>query len=278
MKKVSIMIPAYNEESSLPALYPALCRLMDSHPAYSWEVLFVNDGSTDGTLDLLRAYRASDSRVNILDLSRNFGKERAMLAGFDYVRGDCMILMDADLQDPPDVVSRMLSYWEEGYDDVYGRRMERGEESWLRRRLSLLFYALLQRTSRFDMLPFVRESRCAGSSHWSYRALFELAVEGITSFTTAPLRWSAMLGFTVALFTFFYMLYFFVKTLVWGDPIQGFPTLIIVILFLGGVQLISLGIIGEYLGRIFNESKHRPPYIARSYNENPIVYDCYNSE
>lgn len=319
MKKVSIMIPAYNEESSLPALYPALCRLMDSHPAYSWEVLFVNDGSTDGTLDLLRTYRASDPRVNILDLSRNFGKERAMLAGFDYVRGDCMILMDADLQDPPEVVSRMLSCWEEGYDDVYGRRMERGEESWLRRHLSLLFYALLQRTSRFDILPnvgdfrlldrrciqvlrhlreserytkglfcwigfrkkevpFVRESRYAGSSHWSYRSLFELAVEGITSFTTAPLRWSAMLGFTVALFTFFYMLYFFVKTLVWGDPIQGFPTLIIVILFLGGVQLISLGIIGEYLGRIFNESKHRPPYIARSYNETPVVYECHNFE
>lgn len=314
MKKVSILIPAYNEEQNLSRLYEALTDLMQKHPNYEWEILFVNDGSKDRTLEKIKELRARDSRICYVDLSRNFGKEKAMLAGFDYVTGDCMVIMDADLQHPPVLISEMLKYWEEGYDDIYGKRKTRGKESWLRKKFSLLFYSILQHSTRFDILPNVgdfrlldrscinvlkqmRESerytkgmfcwigfrkkellfeqldRLAGESSWNFWALLNLAIEGITSFTIVPLRLSTLLGFLVALFTFIYMIYFFIKTLIWGDPIQGFPTLIIVILFLGGVQLISLGIIGEYLGRIFNETKKRPTYVAREYNNEKIKYE-----
>lgn len=314
MKKVSILIPAYNEEQNLSRLYEALTDLMQKHPNYEWEILFVNDGSKDRTLEKIKELRARDSRICYVDLSRNFGKEKAMLAGFDYVTGDCMVIMDADLQHPPVLISEMLKYWEEGYDDIYGKRKTRGKESWLRKKLSLLFYSILQHSTRFDILPnvgdfrlldrscinvlkqmreserytkgmfcwigfrkkellFEQQDRLAGESSWNFWALLNLAIEGITSFTIVPLRLSTLLGFLVALFTFIYMIYFFIKTLIWGDPIQGFPTLIIVILFLGGVQLISLGIIGEYLGRIFNETKKRPTYVAREYNNEKIKYE-----
>lgn len=314
MKKVSILIPAYNEEQNLSRLYEALTDLMQKHPNYEWEILFVNDGSKDRTLEKIKELRARDLRICYVDLSRNFGKEKAMLAGFDYVTGDCMVIMDADLQHPPVLISEMLKYWEEGYDDIYGKRKTRGKESWLRKKLSLLFYSILQHSTRFDILPnvgdfrlldrscinvlkqmreserytkgmfcwigfrkkellFEQQDRLAGESSWNFWALLNLAIEGITSFTIAPLRLSTLLGFSVALFTFIYMIYFFIKTLIWGDPIQGFPTLIIVILFLGGVQLISLGIIGEYLGRIFNETKKRPTYVAREYNNEKIKYE-----
>lgn len=314
MKKVSILIPAYNEEQNLSRLYEALTDLMQKHPNYEWEILFVNDGSKDRTLEKIKELRARDLRICYVDLSRNFGKEKAMLAGFDYVTGDCMVIMDADLQHPPVLISEMLKYWEEGYDDIYGKRKTRGKESWLRKKLSLLFYSILQHSTRFDILPnvgdfrlldrscinvlkqmreserytkgmfcwigfrkkellFEQQDRLAGESSWNFWALLNLAIEGITSFTIVPLRLSTLLGFLVALFTFIYMIYFFIKTLIWGDPIQGFPTLIIVILFLGGVQLISLGIIGEYLGRIFNETKKRPTYVAREYNNEKIKYE-----
>lgn len=314
MKKVSILIPAYNEEQNLSRLYEALTDLMQKHPNYEWEILFVNDGSKDRTLEKIKELRARDSRICYVDLSRNFGKEKAMLAGFDYVTGDCMVIMDADLQHPPVLISEMLKYWEEGYDDIYGKRKTRGKESWLRKKFSLLFYSILQHSTRFDILPnvgdfrlldrscinvlkqmreserytkgmfcwigfrkkellFEQQDRLAGESSWNFWALLNLAIEGITSFTIVPLRLSTLLGFLVALFTFIYMIYFFIKTLIWGDPIQGFPTLIIVILFLGGVLLISLGIIGEYLGRIFNETKKRPTYVAREYNNEKIKYE-----
>ena len=145
MKRVSILIPAYNEEESLPLLYRRLADLMDAQPMYAWEVLFVNDGSRDHTLAILAQLRESDPRINYLDLSRNYGKEAAMLAGFDYVTGDCMVIMDADLQHPPELIPDMLRLWEQGYDDVYARRRTRGRESFLRRRLTAAFYALLRR-------------------------------------------------------------------------------------------------------------------------------------
>lgn len=307
MKKVSLMIPAYNEEKSLPELYKALCKIMDELSEYEWEVLFVNDGSKDNTLNIIKSYRTNDPRINYIDLSRNFGKEKAMLAGFDYVTGDCMIILDADLQDPPTLIPDMIKYWEEGYDDIYAKRSNRGHESWLRKHLSLLFYMILQKSTKFDILPnvgdfrlldrscinvlrslreserytkgifcwigfrkkellFQRQDRFAGKSSWNFFSLLNLAIEGIVSFTVAPLRISTIFGFFISLISFLYMLYFLIKTIVWGDPIQGFPTLIIVILFLGGIQLISLGIIGEYLGRIFTETKKRPTYVVREYN------------
>lgn len=312
MKKISILVPCYNEEASLPLLYPELKELMDKTTNYQWEVLFINDGSKDNTLQILKELREKDNRICYVDLSRNFGKENAMLAGFDYVTGDCMVIMDADLQDPPSLIPQMIQYWEEGYEDVYAKRNNRGKESWLRKKFSLLFYAILQKSTRFEVLKnvgdfrlldrsciealkklreterytkgmfcwigyrkkeivFDRGDRAAGQSNWNFFSLFNPAIEGITSFTTTPLRFASVFGFIIAFFAFILMIYYLVKTIIWGDDIQGFPTLITVILFLGGVQLLSIGILGEYLGRIFNETKNRPVYIAREYNGKKLI-------
>ncbi len=307
MNKITILIPCFNEGKSLPLLYPELKTLMDGQSGYEWEVLFVNDGSKDNTLNLLKALRAADERISYIDLSRNFGKENAMLAGFDYATGDCMVIMDADLQDPPSLIPQMLTYWEEGYEDVYAKRANRGKESWLRKNLSLLFYKILDHSTRFDVLQnvgdfrlldrccidalkqmreserytkgmfcwigykkkeivFDRADRVAGESNWNFWSLFNLAIEGITSFTTVPLRLATLLGVAIAFFAFPLLLYYGIKTLIWGDPAQGFTTLIVVILFLGGVQLLSIGILGEYIGRIFNETKRRPTYLIGEIN------------
>lgn len=307
MKKISVLVPCYNEEDSLPLLYTELVKVMNSCQSYDWEVLFINDGSRDNTLSVIKDLRQRDMRVSYVDLSRNFGKENAMLAGFDYVTGDCMVIMDADLQHPPHVILKMLEKWEEGYEDVYAKRITRGKESWIRKKASLLFYSLLQKTTRIEILQnvgdfrlldrcciealkslreserytkgmfcwigfkktsvdFEQKDRVAGKSTWNYWSLFNLAIEGITSFTTTPLRFSSILGFIIAILSFGLMLFHLVKALIWGDPIQGFPTLVVLILFLGGIQLLSIGIVGEYLGRVFNESKHRPVYIVREYN------------
>lgn len=310
MKKVSILVPCFNEEQSLPRLYERLVALFNMLPQYDWEVLLVNDGSRDGTLDCIRALRQHDKRVCYIDLSRNFGKECAMLAGFDHVAGDCVIVLDADLQQPPETIPQMLDLWEQGYEDVYARRLSRSGESWLRRKLSLWFYGLLQKFTKDDVLrnvgdfrlldrkcinalrqlreqerytkglfvwigfrkaevTYEQAERATGHSSFGFWRLVNLAVDGITSFSTAPLRISTIVGLIVSLSALFYMLYVFVKTLVMGgDPVQGFPTLIIVMLFLGGVQLLSLGIIGEYLARIFNETKNRPPYFIRESETN----------
>lgn len=314
MKKVTLLIPVYNEEATLPALYERLMELIHRNDAYEWEILFINDGSSDHTLETIRNLRRADPRVNYVNLSRNFGKEIAMLAGFDYTHGDCCVVMDADLQDPPELVDQMLQYWEEGYDDIYAKRRSRGEESWLRRRLSLAFYSLLQKMSRIDILPnvgdfrlldrrcvlalrrlreqerytkglfcwigyrkksieFDRGDRIAGSSNWSFFRLLNLAIEGITSSSTAPLRIATVCGILVSFSSFIYAIYFLIKTLVYGDQAAGFPTLIVVILFLGGIQLFSLGVIGEYIGRIFKETKRRPAYIASDYNEKKLGYE-----
>ena len=302
MKKVTILIPCYNEEASLPALYEALHGLMEQNVGYEWEVLMVNDGSRDYTIDLIKQLRAKDKRICYIDLSRNFGKENAMLAGFDYATGDAVVIMDADLQHPPSVIPEMLEKWEEGYDDVYGRRLSRGKESWLRKKLSMTYYRILQKTTRVEILQnvgdfrlldrkcieelkklreterytkgmycwigfkkcavdFETQDRIAGESSMSFKALISLAIDGITSFTTAPLRMSAVMGFIVSLVAFIYMCFVLFKTIFIGEDVQGYPTLVILILFIGGVQLISLGIIGEYLGKIFNETKNRPVYV-----------------
>ena len=298
----------------LPTLYQRLIELINRNGTYAWEILFINDGSSDRTLDVIRQLRQTDSRVNFVNLSRNFGKEIAMLAGFDYTTGDCCVVMDADLQDPPELVDRMLQYWEEGYDDIYAKRRNRGEESWMRRRLSLAFYSILQKMSRIDILPnvgdfrlldrrcvltlrhlreqerytkglfcwigyrkksieFDRGDRLAGHSSWSFFKLLNLAIEGITSSSTAPLRIATVCGILCSISSFIYASYFLIKTIIYGDQAAGFPTLIVVILFLGGIQLFSLGVIGEYIGRIFKETKRRPAYIASDYNEKKLGYD-----
>ena len=302
MKKITILVPCHNEEASLPLLYDELRRLMDSQTGYVWQVLLIDDGSSDGTLRLMRDLRRTDVRICYVSLSRNFGKESAMLAGFDNASGDCLVIIDADLQHPPSLIPDMIRLWEEGYEDVYARRVTRGREPWWRRRLSLAYYKLLQRMTDVEVLEnvgdfrlldrkcvealrtmretqrytkgmfcwmgfrkkeivFEQQDRAAGTSSWNLLKLINLAVDGITSFTVAPLRISTMLGLAVSVAAIAYSIYFFVKTLLYGDPVQGFPTLIIVVLFLGGMQLFSLGIIGEYLGRIFNETKNRPVYL-----------------
>lgn len=311
MKKITILIPVYNEAEGLRDLKAALDKETAALSEYEWEYLMVNDGSLDRSLEVMQELRAEDAHVSYLDLSRNFGKENAMLAGMDYADCDALIIMDADMQDPPSLIGEMVKYWEEGAEDVYARRESRGKESWVRGVLTKAFYMILQKSTRFEMLEnvgdfrlldracvnalkrmreterytkgmycwigfrkkeiiFDRGDRVAGKSSWSLSSLFNLAVDGITSFTTVPLRMASVLGVVVSLGAIVYMLWILVKTLIWGDPVAGFPTLITVILFLGGVQLLALGIIGEYLGKVFNESKNRPAYIARAYNGEKI--------
>lgn len=308
-KLVTILIPAYNEEEALPILYERLVKLMDGLPQYNFELLFVNDGSRDKTLDILKEMRKSDSRVCYVNLSRNYGKEIAMIAGFDYINGDCMINIDADLQDPPELIPEMLKYWEEGYDDVYAKRKSRKGEFIFKKLTSWGYYRVLQSmtniqiqtdTGDFRLLDrrcveairqmresqrytkglyswigykkkeilYDRDARVAGKTKWNYRQLANLSIDGITSFTTSPLRWAAIIGMLVSLCGFIYMIIIIAKTLIYGIDVPGYASMMVVILFLGGLQLIFLGIIGEYLGRAFYESKGRPLYFIDCYNEN----------
>lgn len=304
MKLISILIPCYNEAGNLSLLYEHLSAFINNHSLYQWQILLIDDGSKDNSLQIIEEIRKKDQRFCYISLSRNFGKENAMLAGFDHVQGDCCVIMDADLQHPIEVIPEMLKLWEEGYDDVYAKRKCRGKESWLRKKLSLAYYNILQKIANVDILPnvgdfrlldrkcinamtelretqrytkglycwigfnkkeieFTQGDRTQGTSSFNYHKLINLAIEGITSYSTAPLRISTLLGIIVSFSAFLYMCYIFIKTIILGEPVHGFPTLIIVILFLGGVQLLSLGIIGEYLGRIFLETKHRPIYLIR---------------
>lgn len=307
-KKVTVLVPAYNEAGQLPALHAELRRMVAaSGVAYGWEFLVVDDGSTDDTQAVLRQLRAEDPRLRYVTLSRNFGKENALMAGFDYATGDCVVMMDSDLQHPVDVIPAMLREWEAGYDDVYGRRLSRGREPFVRRRLTMAYYRLLQSSTRIDVLAemgdfrlldrrcvdamralrensrytkgllgwigyrkkgvdYTPDERYGGKSRFSYRKLINLAAEGICGFSTSPLRATTLLGLAVALGAFVYILFVLCKTLIWGESVQGYPTLMCVILFLGGCQLTAIGIIGEYIGRIYNETKRRPPYIADNIN------------
>ena len=305
------MIPCYNEQESLPLLYRALQDVMKDERVSSkfiFELMLVNDGSTDSTLAVMRQLHKEDRRISFIDLSRNFGKENAMMAGFDYVSGDCCIIMDADLQDPPEVVFQLIEKWEEGYEDVYARRTSRGKESWLRRSLSMWFYRLLNKLSKVEMLQnvgdfrlldkrcvealkslreterytkglfcwigyrkaevlFDRGDRVAGTTSWSMWKLMKLGIDGIISFTTAPLHLATWLGILISFLAFVYLIFILIKTLIFGDPVAGFPTLISVILFLGGVLLLCVGILGEYVARMYSETKRRPGYIVREFND-----------
>ena len=307
MKKVSIIIPAYNEEESLPFLYERLNSLMNGLTSYEFEILFVNDGSKDKTIELIKELREKDKRINYVDFSRNFGKEIAMIAGLDYATGDCAIFMDADLQDPPELVPELIKYWEEGYDDVYARRKSRKGETWLKKFTSKMYYKVLQSLTRIEIqrdtgdfrlldrrcinaLKKMRESqrcsksmfswigykkkevlydrdpRIAGKTKWNYKKLIDLASGGITSFTTSPLRIATYLSIPTFFALIIYFIYVIVKCITQSVAIQAFQAIILLVLFFSGVQIILIGIIGEYLGRIFNESKNRPLYLVNEYN------------
>ena len=306
MKKITILLPAYNEESSFSLITQCMNQVRKENPAYEWELLFVNDGSTDNTLQQIIRLHESYPHYSYVDLSRNYGKEIAMMAGFDYATGDAVIIMDADMQHPVDVIPEMIKYWEEGYDDVYAQR-QGSKESWLKRKSSQWYYKLLQFLTRvpiqkdtgdfrlldrscIEALKQMREverntkgmyswigfrkkgifyqqrERQEGKSKWSFISLINLALNGIMSYTIAPLRIASILGLFISFIAFFYLIYIIVTTLIYGEPVQGYPTIMVTVLFLGGIQLIGLGIIGEYLGRVFNEVKGRPGYFINSYN------------
>ena len=306
-KKISILIPAYNEQEVLRHLYERLNKLAGENTGYAFEFLFVNDGSRDNTLEMIKTYAKDDDRIAYVNLSRNFGKEIAMIAGLDHVTGDATVIIDADLQDPPELIPMMISYWEEGFDDVYARRKSRAGESWFKKITSEFYYKLLQKstsipiqqdTGDFRLLDkrcvealrqfresqrnakgmfswigykkkeimYDRDPRAAGETKWNYAKLTNLAIDGITSFTTAPLRISSVMGALVSFVAFVYIVYLVIRTALYGSDLAGYPSMMAVILFLGGVQLLSLGIIGEYIGRIFNETKNRPLYLVEQYH------------
>jgi len=305
-KLISLLIPAYNEEESLPFLYDRL-KIILKEIDYDYEILVINDGSKDNTLKYLKHLRDKNGNVSYVNLARNYGKEIAMAAGFEYAKGDAVIIMDADLQDPPELIPEMIRYWEEGYDDVYARRKSRKGETWLKKTTSYMFYKVLKSVTRVEInedtgdfrilsrravealkkykeqhrytkgyfsligfrkkeLLFDRDVRIAGETKWNYFKLLELAIEGITSFTASPLRLSTYLGLITAFVGFIYLIVIVIKTLVYGENIAGYPSMMSVILFLGGIQLICLGVIGEYLGRVFDETKNRPLYFVDEYN------------
>ena len=307
-KLITILVPAYNEQEVLYLLYDRLVKLMNENTGYDFEILLVNDGSKDKTFEIMQELREKDKRFCYLSLSRNFGKETAMIAGLDYCKGDAVVIIDADLQDPPELIPEMIKYWEEGYDDVYAKRKSREGETWLKKFTSKMYYKVLQGFTRIEIqkdtgdfrlldrrcvealksmrenqrytkglfsiigynkkeILYDRDPRAAGQTKWNYGKLIDLSIDGITSFTTSPLRWAAILGIMISGVAFIYMIYIIIKTLATGIDVPGYASLMVVILFLGGIQLIFLGIIGEYLGRTFNESKHRPLYFIERYNE-----------
>jgi len=307
MKKISIIIPAYNEEESLPLLYDRLSKVILNLKNYEFEMLFINDGSKDNTLKIIKNLRSKDTRISYVDFSRNFGKEIAMIAGLDYAKGDCVIFIDADLQDPPELIPELIKYWEEGYDDVYARRKSRKGETFLKKFTSKMYYKVLQSLTRVEIqkdtgdfrlldrrcvnalkqlretqrcsksmfswigynkkeVLFDRDSRIAGTTKWNYKKLIDLAIDGITSFTTSPLRISTYLSIPTFLALIVYFIYVIIKCITQNVAIQAFQAIILLVLFFAGIQIMLFGIMGEYLGRIFNETKNRPLYFIKEYN------------
>ncbi|MBX9588666.1 MAG: glycosyltransferase family 2 protein [Hyphomonadaceae bacterium] len=301
-RKLSVVVPGLNEERGIPALVERLRPVLDDL-GLEWEVIFVDDGSTDGTLALLKQLHSQDARFKALSLSRNFGKETAAAAGLTYVTGDAAVLMDADLQHPPELIKEFVARWNEGFDIVYGQRLDRNADSVLHRLSARLFYRAFETLSgtalppgagdfrlldrkaidamnrmhervRFNKglyawmgfrsvgVPFHVPPRSTGTSRWRVRQLLRFALDGIATFTTIPLRVWSYLGLIISLFAFLYAVAMLLEALIYGVSVPGFPTLIISVLFFAGVQLISLGVIGEYLGRVYEEVKGRPLFLV----------------
>lgn len=309
MDRLTVVIAAYNEAEALPVLHPRIAQVLATLAGahrIDGRVLYVDDGSSDGTWAVLQAIAAGDARVGLLRLSRNFGKEQALTAALDHVDAGAAVILDADGQDPPELIPQFVARWREGFDDVHGTRIAREGESWAKRATAHAFYRVIGRLSRtpipadtgdFRLLspralaalrqlrerhrfmkglfgwvgfnriavPYERQARVAGTTKFNFWRLWNFALEGITSFTTAPLRLATYLGVATALLAFAYAVWIVAKALVWGDPVAGWPTLMTVVLLLGGVQLMALGLIGEYLGRLYEESKQRPLYLVDSW-------------
>ncbi|KLK92743.1 glycosyl transferase family 2 [Microvirga vignae] len=319
--KLSVIIPVHNESANVrplcERLFPVLNRI-----GLAWEVVFVDDGSRDDTLDVIRSISTTEPQIGAVSFSRNFGKEIAIAAGLDHARGDAVVIMDADLQHPPEMIEAFVERWQQGYDMVYGQRTDRSDETRVKRGFAHLFYRLFSRFGEISLpegagdfrlidrkgvdvlrtlgekarfskglyawigfkdagVPFVVEERRFGTSKWSFRKLFRFAFDGIAAFSTVPLRIWTYLGFLISFLSIAAALFFFVRTLLFGTDLPGFPSLIVSIMFFSGIQLMSLGIIGEYVGRIFAEVKRRPLYVvaerigATAEVSNSLVPDNY---
>lgn len=304
--KLTIVVPLFNEESVLPLFHARLENVL-AHIRHDWEIIYVDDGSTDQSPAVLQQLKAANARVGVARFTRNFGKEEAMTAGLTLASGDAVILIDADLQDPPELIPAMLDAWLAGADVVNMRRLQRNGESWLKKVTAHAFYRVINRLSEVPVpedvgdfrllsrravdalnqleernrfmkglfawigyrtvtLDYNRDARVAGKSKWKYWRLWNFALEGITGFSVAPLKIATYLGSACAGITFLYAAYFLLKTLMVGESVRGFPTLIVTVMILGGLQLMAIGIIGEYLGRLFIESKRRPLYLLEEYD------------
>ncbi len=298
---ISVIVPVLNEVQGLQPLLDRVCPILDRLGA--WEIVFVDDGSTDGTLEAIRLKHRADPRIKAVAFSRNFGKEIAIAAGLRYARGDAVVIMDADLQHPPEVIEAFMAKWRAGYQVVYGERLDRSHEGRVRRFLSGAFYRTFNALSKSDIpqgagdfrlldrraveamnalgersrfnkglfswigfrsvgVPYVVADRVHGSSRWNFRTLVRFALDGLTSFSTIPLRIWSLLGLAISLTAFASAVVFLVQTLLYGIDAPGFPSLIISVMIFAGVQLISLGVIGEYLGRVYEEVKARPLFIV----------------
>lgn len=306
--EISIVAPAYNEEDSLETFYDRMCGIFHS-AGIDGEIVLVNDGSADATLEKMIALHRRDSRVVVVDLSRNFGKEIALTAGLDHARGLAAIPIDVDLQDPPEIIPKLMEKWREGYLVVNARRRNREGETFLKKFTAYLFYKLIRRLDENSAIPanvgdfrlidrkalkavlamrerhrfmkgifavvgyrqafvdYDRDPRFSGKSSFNYWKLWNFSIEGVTSFTTLPLRLFGYIGFIVAALSFFYGGFIFIKALFYSDPAAGFPTLFVAMTFLGGIQLIGLGVLGEYIGRIFNETKRRSLYFLNEVHD-----------
>ncbi|MGU3471606.1 glycosyltransferase family 2 protein [Paenibacillus sp. D51F] len=300
---ISVVAPMYNEGSNIQYFYERLSAvLLRLHMEY--EIICVNDGSKDDTWDRLKQLSLQDSRIKAIDLSRNFGKEIAMTAGIDFSRGDIVVPIDADLQDPPELIPDMIEKWREGYDVVYATRIKREGETRMKKLTAHLFYRTIRKMTKIDIpadtgdfrlmsrpvvdalkqlkehhrfmkglfswvgfkqtsIPYLRDSRHSGKSSFNFWKLWNFAIEGITSFTFAPLQLFTYFGVAVSFASFLYAIFMIIRTTLYGNPVPGYPSLMVAILFFSGVQLMTLGIIGEYIGRIYNESKRRPLYLTR---------------
>ncbi|MBX9594432.1 MAG: glycosyltransferase family 2 protein [Roseomonas sp.] len=301
---LSVVVPAYNEQEVLPIFHARLTPVMEAI-GLPWEVVYVNDGSRDRTLTIMEGLKAADPRVALVNLSRNFGKEIALTAGLDHAAATAaVIVIDADLQDPPEVIPDLVAAWRQGFDVAYARRRAREGETWLKKATAKAFYRVMQNVGGKVELPadtgdfrlisrraldallalreqhrfmkglfawvgfpstpvlYDRAPRAAGETKWNYWRLWNLSLEGITAFTVGPLKVATYLGLVTAIIAGIYGTQLIIRTILFGNPVAGYPSLMAVVLFLGGVQLMTLGIIGEYLGRVFNETKGRPLYIV----------------
>lgn len=302
-RTLAVVVPVFNEQAVLPAFHARMTAVLDGLDLRS-HVIYVNDGSSDDTLEIIRCLAEGDARVMLVDLSRNFGKEIALTAGLDHADADAVVVIDADLQDPPELIPELVAHWRDGYDVVYARRTSRDGESAAKKLTAFLFYRLIRKMSRvripedtgdFRLLsrravhavcsmreqhrfmkglfawigypqvavPYRRAPRHAGATKWNYWKLWNFALEGITSFTSVPLKVATYIGLASALGAFGYGLYIVLRTLLLGNPVPGYPSLLTAVMFLGGLQLLGIGVIGEYLGRMFNESKRRPLYFLK---------------